>query len=144
MDAVVVFGLNGEDEDREIEGRRGGGQFIEGVAVNIAFTIRVPSPGGETVGVEARALATIDALFVAIAELASHSARAGFEFCAVASQVNGLGRGEQTQVVRAQNDGSEQEIETQRGERRQGLVQVVESLCDQSPDNAWARRAVNV
>src|SRR6266498_653135 len=71
VDAVVLFGLSREDEDREIKGRRGGGQFIESVAVNIAFTIRVPSPGSETVGVEAGAIATIDALFVAIAEFAA-------------------------------------------------------------------------
>src|SRR5262252_5404245 len=114
MDAVVVFGLSWEDENREIKGRRGGGQFIEGVAVNIAFPIRVPSPGGEAVGVETRAITTIDALFVAIAEFAPHSAGAGFEFCAVACQIDGAGRGEQTQVVRAQSDGVEQEIKTQR------------------------------
>src|SRR5215831_16368373 len=82
MDAVVVFGLSWEDENREIKGRRGGGQFIEGVAVKIAFPIRVPSPRGEAVGVETPAMATIDALFVAIAEFAPHRAGAGFEFSA--------------------------------------------------------------
>ena len=128
VDAVMVLGLNGEDEDREIKGRRGGGQFIESVAVNIGFTIRVPSPGGEAVGVKAGAIATIDALFVAIAEFAPHSAGSGFEFSAVASQINRPGRRKQTQVVRAKNDGFEQEIETQRRESRQGLVEVVESL----------------
>src|SRR5215813_7261171 len=43
-DAVMLFGLSQEQEDREVKARRGGGQFIEGVAVNKALAIAIGSP----------------------------------------------------------------------------------------------------
>jgi len=46
--------------------------------------------------------------------------------------------------VRAQDDGFEHEIESQRGESRQWLVSVLESFRDQVLDNAWTRPAVFV
>src|SRR5262249_23003113 len=55
-----------------------------------------------------------------------------------------LGSGEQTQLVRTQDERFEQEIETQRRESRQWFVLVGESLCDQSLDKARARRAILV
>jgi hypothetical protein len=57
----MVFGLSQEEEDREIKGRRGGGQFIKGMAVNKAFVIAIPTPGGKAVAIEPRAIAAIDA-----------------------------------------------------------------------------------
>ena len=101
----MVFGLSQEEEDREIKGRRGGGQFIKGMAVNKAFVIAVPTPGGEAVALEPWAVATIDASLAAIAELAARRVGAGFEFHAVPGQINRLGRGQQTQGVRTQDDG---------------------------------------
>src|SRR5262249_57484415 len=46
--AVRVFGLGQEQEDREIKGRRGGGQFIKGMAVNKAFGIAIGSPRSQS------------------------------------------------------------------------------------------------
>src|SRR5262245_53551288 len=40
----MVFGLSQEQEDREVKGRRGGGQFIKGMAVNKAIVIAIGSP----------------------------------------------------------------------------------------------------
>src|SRR5499426_1882851 len=130
--AVMVFGLSREQEDREIKGRRGGGQFIKGMAVNKAFVIAVPTPRGEAVGIEPSAVATIDASLAAIAKFAARRAGAGLEFSAVPGQINSLGRGQQTQSVRTQDDGFEQKIKSQRGESRPGLVKVFESFCDQA------------
>src|SRR5262245_2239987 len=142
--AVMVFGLSQEEEDREIKGRRGGCQLIKGVAVNKAIVIAIPAPRGKAVGIEPSAVATIDASLAAIAKFAARRAGAGFEFRAVPGQINRLGRGQQTQSVRAQDDGFEHEIKSQRGESRPGLVKVFESFCDQALDNAWTRAAVFV
>src|SRR5262249_51520537 len=122
----------------------GGSQFIKGMAVNKAFVTVVPTPRGEAVGIEPFAVATIDASLAAIAKLAARRAGAGLEFSAVPGQINSLGRGQQTQSVRTQDDGFEHEIESQRGESRQGLVKVFESFCDQALDNAGTRPAVFV
>jgi hypothetical protein len=87
----VLFGLGEENEDGQVVWGRSGGQFVKGVTVDKAFARAVPPPRGEAVGVAAWAIAAINAKFFAVAELAPSSAGAGFEFGAVAGQIDGLG-----------------------------------------------------
>jgi hypothetical protein len=66
----VLFGLGEENEDGQVVWRRSGGQFVKGVTVDKAFAIAVPPPRGEAVGIAAWAIATVNAEFFAVTELA--------------------------------------------------------------------------
>src|SRR5262249_57563716 len=92
--------------------------------------------------VEAGAMGAIDAVFAAVGEFGPDWARTGFEFGAVSCQVNVVGRREEPQIVRPQDDGFEQEVETQRRESRQRLILVVESCCDQLLNNACPKGSI--
>src|SRR5262249_7730751 len=142
IDAVMLFGLGKMNIDGHVVGRGGSGEFVKGVAVDKTFTVAIPAPAGEAVSVEARAIAAIDPLFAAVAEFVPDWARTGFEFGAVSCQVNLVGRREQPQIVRPQDDGFEQEVETQRRESRQRLILVVESCCDQWLNNACPKGSI--
>src|SRR5262245_66642643 len=100
----MFFGLGKMNIDGQVVGRGGSREFVKGVTVDKTFTVAIPAPAGEAVGVEARAIATIDSLLAAIAEFAPDRTRTGFEFGAVSCQVNVVGRREEPQIVRTQDE----------------------------------------
>src|SRR5262245_34611359 len=138
----MLFGLGQVKIDGQVVGRGGSGEFVKGVAVDKTLMVAIPAPAGEAVGVETRAIATIDSLLAAIAEFAPEWTSTGFEFGAVSCQVNAVGRRKQPQIVRMEDDGFEQEVETPRRESRQRLIFVVESFCDQLLNNACPKWSI--
>src|SRR5262249_1149785 len=142
IDAVMLFGLGKVKIDGQVVGRGGSREFVKGVAVDKTFTVVIPAPACEAVSVNAGAIAAIDSLLATIAEFAPEWTGTGFEFGAVSCQLDVVGRREQPQIVRTQDDGFEQEVETQRRESRQRLIFAVESFCDQLLNNACPKWSI--